>query len=75
MTTATRPAADLKTRIEKTTRDGLAVVVWTMKGPDTIRAYTYATWTDYTTDLDMTHAEARESYSGLTADGWKAVSL
>jgi hypothetical protein len=59
-----------KTVLTKTTADGTAFCVFRTLKNNMVRVYSYATWTDYTVDLEVCRAEARATYARLVGEGY-----
>jgi hypothetical protein len=51
--------------------DGTGFVSFRVLSDNTVRVYTYGTWTDYTTDFNLSRPEARAEFKRLMGEGWK----
>ena len=55
--------------LAKTTRGGTMFLSFRLLDGGNVRVLTYATWTDYRTDLELSAAEAIDCWASMVADG------
>ncbi len=57
-------------RLERRNQDGLAVVLFTVKGEDEVSVFTFGTWTCHSHRSIETRDEARATWRRLRSEGW-----